>query len=252
MPFKHSHSNLNTRYKSISENLTYAGCSRRFSSSSRSEETVVDKCIMNSLIIYEPKVCEVLQSDPNYARSVNAGLELFNLYKKKINKASNKVKQTFTLKKIILAYYDLFTIIKLASSYKKEVGSLKLPLYQNLCNPCVLLIAYSGLKIKKVSGVDDVPVENVTLAAILSLSLELRLKKYSPNPSRRIFVPKANGKMRPLGIASSKDKIVQRALLIVLEPLFENIFINTSHGFRKKRSCHTALKEIYYKWRGIR
>jgi retron-type reverse transcriptase len=151
-----------------------------------------------------------------------------------------------------MAYYDLFTIINLASSYKKEVGSLKLPLYQNLCNPCILLIAYSGLKKKKASGIDNVPIENVTLAGILSLSLELRSKKYSPKPTKRIFVPKANGKMRPLGIASSKDKIVQRALLIVLEPLFENVFTNTSHGFRKKRSCHTALKEIYYKWRGIK
>lgn len=193
MPFKHSYSNLNTRYKSINGNLRYAGLTRSFSSSGRSEEILVDNRIKNSLIVYEPKVCEVLQLDPNYARSVKAGLKLFNLFKKRINKASKKVQTTFTLHNITMAYYDLF-----------------------------------------------------------SLSLELQSKKYSPNPTKRIFIPKTNGKMRPLGIASSKDKIVQRALLIVLEPLFENVFLDSSHGFRKNRSCHTALKEIYYKWHGIK
>jgi len=140
-----------------------------------------------------------------------------------------------------------FLLLILPVVTPKGVGSLKLPVYQNICNPCVLLIAYSGLKSKKASGVDDIPIENVTLAAILSLSLELQSKKYSLNFTKRIFIPKTNGKMRPLGIASSKDKIVQCALLMVLEPLFENVFLDSSHGFRKNRSCHTALKEIYYK-----
>merc|ERR1712154_583674 len=73
VPFKHSYSNLNTRYKSINGNLKYAGLTRSFSSSGRSEEIVVDNGIKNSLIVYEPKVCEVLQLDPNYARSVKQG-----------------------------------------------------------------------------------------------------------------------------------------------------------------------------------
>jgi len=212
----------------------------------------MDNRIKNSLVIFEPKVCEVLQMDSNYARSVKAGLKLFNLLKKKINKASKKVQKTFTLNNLSMAYFDLFSIIEIASSYTKKVGSLELPVYQNLCNPCILLIAYSGLKNKKATGVDDIPIENVTLASILSLSLELRYKKYSPKPTKRIFIPKSNGKMRPLGISSSKDKIVQKALLLMLEPVFENVFLNSSHGFRKNRSCHTALKEIYYKWRGIK
>jgi len=252
VPFKHSYSDLNTRYKSINGNLRHAGLTRSFSSSGRSEEIVMDNRIKNSLIVFEPKVCEVLQLDPNYARSVKAGLKLFNLFKKRINKASKKVQRTFTLHNIIMAYYNLFSLIDFASSYTKSAGSLKLPVYQNICNPCTLLIAYSGLKGKKASGVDDIPIENVTLAAILSLSIELRSKNYFPNPTKRIFISKSNGKMRPLGIASSKDKIVQRALLIVLEPFFENVFLDSSHGFRKNRSCHTALKEIYYKWRGIK
>jgi retron-type reverse transcriptase len=252
MPFKHRYSNLNTHYKSINGNLRYAGLIRRFSNSGRSEERLVDNRIKNSLIVYEPKVCEVLQSDTNYARSVKAGLKLFNLFKKRINKASKKVQTTFTLHNIIMAYFDLFSLVDFASSYTKTAGSLKLPVYQNLCNPCILLIAYSELKNKKTNGVNDIPIENVTLAAILSLSLELQSKKYSPNPTKKIFVPKTNGKTGPLGIASSKDKIVQHTLLILIEPLFENVFLESSHGFRKNHNCHTALKEIYYKWRGIK
>nr|WAK85011.1 hypothetical protein [Amicula sp. isolate GU52X-4 cfCalB7] len=58
--------------------------------------------------------------------------------------------------------------------------------------------------------------------------------------------------MRPLGIASSKDKIVQKALLTILTPLFENVFLDSSYGFRPNRSCHSALKTIYYEWRGIK
>ena len=184
VPFKHSYSDLNTRYKSINGNLRHAGLTRSFSSSGRSEEIVMDNRIKNSLIVFEPKVCEVLQLDPNYARSVKAGLKLFNLFKKRINKASKKVQRTFTLHNIIMAYYNLFSLIDFASSYTKSAGSLKLPVYQNICNPCTLLIAYSGLKGKKASGVDDIPIENVTLAAILSLSIELRSKNYFPNPTK--------------------------------------------------------------------
>jgi retron-type reverse transcriptase len=204
------------------------------------------------MVLPGPTSCEVLQSDPNYARALKNSFELFKLYEKRINKASKKVKETFTQTNILRAYLDLYSLTDLARSYTKGVGALKLPLYQNLCNPCVLLIAYSSLKGKKASGIDDIPVENVTLASILSLSLELRSKKYSPSYTKRVFIPKANGKMRPLGIPSSKDKIVQKALLIVLEPLFENVFLDSSHGFRSGRSCHSALKEIYLRWRAVK
>lgn len=252
VPFKHGYSNLSICYKSMNGNLRYAGIARSFSSTGRSEEIVMDKCINKEIIFFEPKVCEVLQLDRNYARASKEALELFNIYKKRINKASKKIRNVFTLEKIGNAYYNLFTLIEQASSYNKGAGPMVLPIYQNLCNPCILLIAYSGLKEKKASGVDDIPIENVTLATILTLSNELEIKKYTPNPTKRIFISKRNGKMRPLGIASAKDKIVQRALMIMIEPLFEQVFLDSSHGFRKGRSCHTALKSIYYRWRGVK
>ena len=247
MPFKHCHNNLNIRYKGARGNLVYAGCYRSFSSTSRSEETLMaNSTEIKALVplVNRPIGCEVPQLESKYARAGESALKLFKLYEKRINKASNKVRQTFTL-------VDL-TLIAITESYKKSAGALKLPLHKALCNPCILLIAYSTLKSKKANGVDDVPIENVTLASIISLSKELQNKKYSPNPTKRVFIPKANGKMRPLGIASSKDKIVQKALLIILTPLFENVFLDSSHGFRPNRSCHSALKSIYYEWRGVK
>lgn len=251
MSIKHSHSNLNFRYKGLRGNSIYAGSYRSFSNSGRSEITVVAECTKLP-VVFGQKGCEVSQSDPNYARAFKDALKLFKLYEKRINKASKRVKEVFILSAMVSAYLNLYRLIDQANGYNKRAGALKLPIYQNLCNPCILLIAYSTLKGKKASGVDDVPTENVTLASILSLSLELRNKKYAPNPTKRVFIPKANGKMRPLGIPSTKDKVVQKALLIVLEPLFENVFLDSSHGFRPKRSCHSALKSIYYKWRGIK
>jgi hypothetical protein len=174
----------------------------------------VNECIWLPRVIPEQKVHEVLHSDPNYARALKDALKLYKLYEKRIDKASKRVRETFTKCNMLQAYLDLYRLIDQAESYTKGVGALRLPLYQNLCNPCVLLIAYSTLKGKKASGIDDVPIENVTLASILSLSVDLRSKKYSPKYTKRVFIPKANGKMRPLGIPSSRDKIVQKHFLL--------------------------------------
>jgi group II intron reverse transcriptase/maturase len=93
-------------------------------------------------------------------------------------------------------------------------------------------------------GVDKRTADDIDLDRIRHLSKALHAGKYRPKPVRRVYIPKSNGKLRPLGIPTIEDRIVQQALRMVLEPIFEADFRPYSHGFRQGHSPHTALRDV--------
>ena len=90
-------------------------------------------------------------------------------------------------------------------------------------------------------GTDGKTINRMSLQRINKVIASLRDESYKPNPAKRIYIPKKNGKKRPLGIPSFEDKLVQEVVRMILEAVYEEVFANTSHGFRPNRSCHTAL-----------
>lgn len=107
---------------------------------------------------------------------------------------------------------------------------------------------YKMLRKKAASGVDGVTVarygENLR-SNLEELVERLKAKRYRPKPVRRVYIPKpGKTERRPLGIPSVEDKLVQMALKVLIEPLFETLFRDSSHGFRPSKSCHTAIKQL--------
>ncbi len=99
-------------------------------------------------------------------------------------------------------------------------------------------------------GSDGVSLDGQSLERIDNLISSLKSNEYSPVPSRRVYIPKSNGKKRPLGVPSGNDKLVQEVWRMLLEAVYEPTFQDSSHGFRPSRSCHTALKQIQTSWTG--
>ena len=109
------------------------------------------------------------------------------------------------------------------------------------------MAAYHKIKSKPgnmTPGTDAGTLDGITQDRIREIIRSLRDTSFQFKPVRRTYIPKANGKMRPLGIPSPMDKLVQEVMKIILEPIYESIFKDSSHGFRPGRSCHSALKAI--------
>lgn len=94
------------------------------------------------------------------------------------------------------------------------------------------------------SGVDKMTDEQIDLELIHKLADKLKNGSYRPKPVKRVLIPKMNGKTRPLGIPTLQDRIVQQAVRMLIEPIFEADFLKCSHGFRQGLSCLTALRDV--------
>ena len=128
-------------------------------------------------------------------------------------------------------------------------------LYRNLYNPEFYLQAYYNIYGKPgnmTPGTDGQTIDGMGMERIGKLIESLKDHSYRPNPARRTYIKKKNGKMRPLGIPSFDDKLVQEIVRMLLEAIYEPTFSNYSHGFRPNRSCHTALLQLQRNFSGTR
>lgn len=128
-------------------------------------------------------------------------------------------------------------------------------LYRILFNEEMFYVAYQRIYAKEgnmTKGSDGKTIDGMSLTRITDLIDSLRTEAYKPKPAKRVCIPKKNGKMRPLGIPSFDDKLVQEVLRMILEAIYEGQFENCSHGFRPKRSCHTALTQIQKRFIGAK
>src|SRR6202161_4358438 len=138
----------------------------------------------------------------------------------------------------------------------RERGRRGLPLdelYRQLFNPELYLLAYGRIYSNKgamTPGVTGETADGMSMGKIERIIDALRHERYRFKPVRRHYIPKKDGKKRPLGLPSWSDKLVGEVVRLLLEAYYEPRFSDRSHGFRKGRGCHAALREIQQTWTG--
>lgn len=139
---------------------------------------------------------------------------------------------------------------KLANKAKHEPNFRFYNLYGQILRMDVLRVAWKQVRENGGGpGIDNVSLKSFNSEAVMeellnSIHKELKEKTYRPLPVKRVYIPKPDGKMRPLGIPTVKDRVVQAAVRLILEPIFEVDFLNCSYGFRPSKSAHQALDHI--------
>ena len=127
-------------------------------------------------------------------------------------------------------------------------------LYRLMESPELWLQAYAKVHANAgatTKGVDQVTMDGFAMERVSKIIALLKEHRYRFKPVRRAYIPKANGKSRPLGVPSGDDKLVQEVVRALLERIYEPVFSDASHGFRPQRSCHTALRHMQRTWSGV-
>jgi hypothetical protein len=141
-------------------------------------------------------------------------------------------------------------------SVLRERGRKGLPLtqlYRQMFNKNLYLLAYGNIYSNQgamTPGASEETADGMSEGKIDQIIELMRHERYRFSPARRIYIPKKNGKLRPLGLPSWSDKLVGEVVRLLLEAYYEPRFSDQSHGFRKGRGCHTALREIRDTWKG--
>lgn len=144
---------------------------------------------------------------------------------------------------------------RIAESSKSHPDGVFTRLYRYLLREDIYYTAYKNLYVNAgaaTKGIDDDTADGFGANYVSDIIESLKNLEYSPKPVRRTYIPKHNGKLRPLGIPSFRDKLIQDAIRQILEAIYEPIFNENSHGFRPGRSCHTAFDRIKYGFNGTK
>ena len=140
--------------------------------------------------------------------------------------------------------------IKLYRKAKNEPGYRFYMLYDKICREDILAHAYARARVNQgAPGVDGQTFEQIESIGrekwLTGIRQELRNKTYQPQPVRRVMIPKPGGGERPLGIPTIRDRVVQTAAKIVLEPIFEADLEPSAYGYRPKRSAQDAIRKVH-------
>lgn len=184
---------------------------------------------------------------------LSKGSKLGNTYT-----SSREYRPLITVKREVVRFYssdnknslDIYPGLLALSELRLEFQQHKQVknVYNILLNEDLFITAHNKISKNKkamTKEIDSETLDGYSMNVIRNTILQLKNHSFQFKPSRIEYIPKANGKLRPLGIPSPRDKVVQQVMVMILEAIFENsIFLECSHGFRPNKGCHTALKSV--------
>ena len=140
-------------------------------------------------------------------------------------------------------------------SKRSEQGKSLQRVYRQLFKPELYEAAYSGIYANlgaTTKGTGEETLDGMSAKRIDNIIEAIKTEQFKWRPARRTYIPKSNGRSRPLGIPSGDDKLLQAAMKLLLEAYYEPTFSDRSHGFRPQRGCHTALMQVATKHQDVK